>query len=146
MTNSKYADFTKDQLVAEIKNRRTAGRIVAVDLRATNEVLITALETDDGETPEEEAEQERQALTGELHNQLLAPGELPSTNTVPSDEVFADGFRAKHRGDGYVYQVAYVPEDATRPYKARIPKQASGHPGLFWEGSEEEFQASFAKL
>lgn len=133
--------------MAEIKNRRAADRIVAVDLRATNDVLITALEMDDLETPEGEAEQKRQAgLTGEIDNQLLAPGELPTTSTVPSDEVFAKGFRAKNKGDGYVYQVAVVEGDDNRPYKARIPKQASGHPGLYWEGSEDEFQANFSKL
>lgn len=140
MANSNYSELSNPELVGEIKKRRESGRVIKVDLRKSDDFLIAALEADDAATPEQEEQ-----LLGELHNQLLAPGELPVTSTVPSDEAFSKGFRARNKSDGYTYQVAEVPDD-NRPFKARVPKQASGHPGLYWEGSEEEFQSNFSKL
>ncbi len=143
---SKYEELSKDQLVDEIKSRRTAGREIKVDLRASNDALISALELDDVEGGGDQKGPEKPAAFKALENQLPLQPEAPTEATQPHPDAFADGFKAKHKGDGYTYLVLKAAGDDIKPFKARVPNQASGHPGLFWEGSPEEFAACFDKV
>lgn len=161
---SKYASLTKDQLIEEIKTRREAGHNITVDLRWAEDKLIAALETDDIEngeggngdnpTPLQPAPEKpkKKVKNPEVEDQLEAEPELVSEPTQPSDEDFAKGFKAVSKnhinpktGKGYVYQALNTKDGSARPFKARIPAQASGHPGFFWEGSEAEFDSVFKR-
>jgi hypothetical protein len=71
---------------------------------------------------------------------------MPAEATQPSEDVFASGYLARNKVDGYTYQTARIASDTTKPCKARVPRQSSGHPGLYWEGTEEEFSALFVKV
>lgn len=157
----KYDSLNKDQLVEEIKNRRAKGSPIAVDLRLSEELLRTALEVDDvsnGETDEDKTKESNpplpaakpvkqvKPLTGELNNQLPLQPEMPTHATQPSEDAFSKAQKYRHLGDGYIYEVIRADSDITKPYKARVPRQASGHPGLFWEGSDEEFKDTFTKI
>jgi len=130
---SKYSEMTKEELVDEIKTRKITG----VDLRANKETLVAALEAAD--KPEEKP-------SGPLASQIPFQPEMPSVATQPSNEAFAKGFKAKNNVDGYTYEVVKDDGDAVKPYKARVPKQASGHPGMYWEGTEAEFKDTFTKV
>lgn len=169
MADSKYKGLTKDELIAEIKNRRDNGSDISVDLRKDEATLITALELDDisgtsqpptatpavttppvppvAPTAAQQAPKPNPTveLDGSLENQVPLQPEMPSEATQPADDIFAKGFKAKNKNDTFVYQVVKVEGDDPRPYKARVPKQASGHPGLFWEGTEEDFKSIFDK-
>lgn len=137
-----YDTMTKDALVQEIKRRRDNGNNISVDLRAGFDILIAALQIDDANT---KAQTPTPLVDGSFENQLPKHPEMPSVATQPHDDVFAKGHKAKHNGDGFTYQVAHV-EGELKPYKARIPKQASGHPGLYWEGSPEEYKEHFTRI
>lgn len=165
-----YKTLTKEELIEEIKARRSNGSKIAVDLRSAEPVLIAALENDDlGKAIAEEAKASAPAqipptlpavaletpppVVAEppvkatpLASQIPLEPEMPSQATQPHPDVFEAGFLARNKADGYIYQVALVGSDALKPYKCRVPKQASGHPGLFWEGNEDEFTALFSKV
>lgn len=83
-----------------------------------------------------------------LRNQISQTAEAPeSVPTQPSEEEWAGGEHHRHKGDGLTYEVVKRDADAfNKPFKARVPKQESGHPGLYWEGSQEEFDATFTKV
>lgn len=134
---SKYSTLDKEALVAEVKRRRAAGSTIKVDLRAPEDDLRAALDADD--------EPKEASAPGTLGNQLPRQPEAPTQATQPTDEAFADGELYKSKAEGYTYQFINVPSDELKPRKGRIPAQASGHPGLFWEGSQAEFEASFTK-
>lgn len=179
---SKYAEMSKDALIAAIKARKAAGRTIKVDLRAAESVLAAALDADDmnsGEfdpaaKPPTDAQKPSAtppdkknpsiappadktaplpmvsardaALPDALRNQVAALPEMVSQPTQPSDKEFAGGSLARHKGDGLLYQVVKREADEfNRPIKARVPAQASGHPGFYWEGTAEEFAALFEK-
>ncbi len=148
-----YKEMSKDELIDEIKARRSNGSSISVDLRASEEKLIAALEMDDLENGSDAALEMDDLENGsdavpanDMTSQIPMNPEAPTEATQPSDEVFAGGFRATNKLDGYTYQVAIVESDATKSYKARVPKQSSGHPGMFWEGSAEEFNVIFSKV
>lgn len=144
MPDQKYNDLDKDALIAEIKKRRSNGSSIAVDLRASEDVLRNALLLDDVAAGDSASPA---PFTGGLANQLPLQPEMPSHATQPSEEAFGSSVLHKNSADGYVYQVIKSDDtDALRPYKARVPPQASGHPGLFWEGSEDEFKAVFDRI
>lgn len=154
MSSTKYSGLSNEELVKEIKRRRSAGGTITVDLRSDNDKLVSALELDDvanGTADEQEKEDVKGLSPGfvsndPLENQVPLQPEMPSSATQPHDDVFKEsGLKARHVGDGYTYQIAYI-EGEDRPYKARIPKQASGHPGLYWEGNEAEYKACFEKV
>jgi hypothetical protein len=144
---SKYASLDKDALVAEIKTRRQAGSKISVDLRAADDKLRAALELDDVSGGSSSAPVQKAAKldkTTSLESQIQLDPIAPEAPTQPTEDEFAKGFIALNNKDGLRYQVIKT-EDELKPYKARIPKQASGHPGLFWEGSGEEFKDTFVK-
>lgn len=140
-----YSGFSKDELVAEVKQRG-----ISVDLRGNKEVLISALKMHDVEnaTPgkAEVAPAAAPKPSGPMARQIPLQPEMPTTATQPTDGVFAKGFKARNNSDGYTYEVVVVKDDSLKPFKARVPKQASGHPGMFWEGSEVEFKETFTKI
>lgn len=142
---SKYAALDKPSLVEEIKKRRAGGSDITVDITSKKEDLIAALEMDDISNGEVEEDQQGKPVDGSFENQIEAQPEFPLQATQPDDEAFAKGFKAKNKADNYTYQVIKQDQES-RPYKARIPKQASGHPGLFWEGTEDEFKDNFDRL
>lgn len=141
---SKYSNLDKDALVAEVKRRRTAGSTIKVDLRAPEDDLRAALDLDDETQPPAT----ELSAPGTLGNQLPREPETPTQATQPSDEDFSKGVLYKSNQDGYVYAVITLPLGAEdpKPVKARIPAQPSGHPGLYWEGSQAEFEANFKKV
>lgn len=66
----------------------------------------------------------------------------------PSEEKFAGKYRNKI--DGFLYKHCIAPHALGKTHKAMIPRQedANGgliHTGLYWEGTEEEFDATFRK-
>lgn len=146
-----YSKFTRDQLVEELKKRRSSGSKISVDLRSNEANLIAALELDDisgdNATPDgaETNRLDQEFIPGSLDNQLSLEPETPTEATQPSDEEFAKGFKARDK-QGIVFQVIKVDSDDLKPYKARVPRQKSGHPGLYWEGSAEEFKAEFERV
>lgn len=83
-----------------------------------------------------------------LHNQLARQAEAPASQPTQPDEVeWAGGDLYKHKGDNLTYQVVKREADAfSKPVKARVPSQESGHPGLYWEGTAAEFEAVFTKV
>lgn len=147
---SDYTKLTKPELVEEIKKRRAAGSKIAVDLRSDEATLVASLEMDDlaGDKANDEDEGnqlDKEFVPGSIENQLSAAPEIPSGATQPDDEAFSKGFKARDK-QGIIFQVIKDPTDELKPYKARVPKQASGHPGLYWEGSKEEYNETFEKL
>lgn len=177
MAKSKYAELSKEALVEEIKNRRASGRSISVDLRADEKKLRAALETDDLEsgdfvpnasdkpatspaTPPEAKKDNNPpppapepkvapvaVVPGSLRNQVTKAPETPTKPTQPTDEEFSGGSLARHKGDGFTYEVVKFPgDDFNKPVKCRVPAQDSGHPGFYWEGTEEEFAAQFEKV
>lgn len=138
---SKYAELDKAALVEEITKRKNEGRTIKADMRS-EEKMRAALDEDD-------EMKELEGTSGTVEDQIPAQPDMPSVSTQPSAEVFKNGFKAKNNADGFIYQVADVSKtypDDVKPFKARVPKQASGHPGLYWEGSEAEFKEQFSKL
>lgn len=130
-----YKNATRAELLDEIKRRRSAGSKISVEKGADDASLKAALLADD------------KARVEALDCQIPLEPETPTRATQPDDDVFANGFKARHKVDKFVYQVALVDEETdARPYKARVPKQSSGHPGLYWEGSTEEFTATFDRV
>lgn len=151
MDESKYVNTGKDALVNEIKKRRAGGRSISVDLRAADDKLIAALDTDDlenGEFSEKSEDQEKTKPNAPeaLRNQLVNVPETPAKPTQPTDDEFAGGMIALNKVDGLLYQVTKTPADEyNKPVKARVPAQDNGHPGFYWEGSEAEFAEQFEK-
>lgn len=141
---SKYLKLDKEALVAEVKKRRAAGSPIKVNLTASEDDLRAALDLDDETQPPAT----ELPAPGTLGNQLPREPETPTQATQPSDEDFAKGVLHKSKQDGYVYSVVTLPigSDDPKPVKARIPAQPSGHPGLYWEGSQAEFEANFTKV
>lgn len=183
--NSKYAAMGKDALTSEIKSRRAVGRKLSVDLRADEDTLRAALDTDDvenGEFPSATAEPEPPLAgsgnlgpklpptppsevgaagqsfegkppgglhsKGSLRNQLAPQAAAPNSQpTQPSEKEWEErGVLHRHKGDGLLYQVIKRDaDDFNKPFKARVPAQETGHPGLFWEGGDAEFNDTFTK-
>jgi len=84
---------------------------------------------------------------GRLHDQVAREAEVQNVQpTQPLEGEWAGSDIYKHKGDGFRYQVVRRASDPfNKPVKARMPAQKSGHPGFYWEGSEEEFAATFTK-
>lgn len=81
-----------------------------------------------------------------LRNQISKQPEIAGKPTQPSDDEFSKGTLARHKGDGMLYQVVKdKPDEFNKSVKARVPAQDSGHPGMYWEGSEAEFVELFEK-
>jgi len=137
MDKSQYTEATKAELVEEIKARRAAGQTIKVDLRGDEQTLIDALNASDASanTP------------AHLDNQLAAPSGQDELNpSQPSPEAFGKGTVVLHKATGKKYQMVRVTDDPyNKPVKCRIPAQSNGHPGLYWEGTEQEFAAEFEK-
>jgi uncharacterized protein (UPF0305 family) len=128
-----YQKLSKTDLLEEVKKRRAAGSKISTEKGADEAALIAALKKDDS------------ARVNAIESQIPLAPDVIENPTQPSDEEFAGGFKARNKGDGYVYQVIKQ-EVGDRPYKARIPKQSSGHPGMYWEGSPEEFSDCFERV
>lgn len=133
---SDYSELSKPELVKEIMKRK-----IKADLRLNKTELVSVLKMDDVENG---GAQEKPASA--IHDQIPAQPEMPSAPTQPSHEAFSKGFKAVNKADGLTYEVVCDPTDEAKPYKARVPKQSSGHPGLFWDGSESEFKDTFSKV
>lgn len=89
----------------------------------------------------------RQHSANDIRNQVSKTPEAPITPTQPTDEEFAKGTIARHKSDGLLYQVVkHAADEFNKPVKCRMPAQESGHPGYYWEGSEEEFTQQFEKV
>lgn len=151
MAQSQYANLGKDELSEAVKARRAAGRTIKADLR-NEDSMRAGLESDDLENGEFDPAKEpapkaeTKKLSGDLTNQVVKQPEAPVIPTQPAEDVFAKkGFLARNKQDGLLYQVVKDPADDVKPYKARVPKQESGHPGFFWEGSADEYNATFEK-
>lgn len=137
MANSKYAELSKEELVAEIKDRRNEGRTITVDLRASNDVLIASLEADDAATPEEEQELTREALsTG-----AAARADGVTARAVPDDLHEYQG-QYKYIPTGEVFGLKVLNDSEVRAHKTHHAKS----PLKFWDGTEAEFRAQFDKL
>lgn len=154
MASAKYEGWTKEQAIDEIKARKVAGSTIKINLNSETDKLIAALESDDvfnGKGDDEERADVRKAFEtfesdDPLENQVRLQPEMPTEATQPSDDVFdRSGLKYRHIEDGYIYQVAVV-DDELQPYKARVPRQTSGHPGFFWSGTEAEFKKAFEKV
>lgn len=156
---NKYSKLSKEDLIAEVKARREKGSTISVDLRSSEEVLAAALVKDDKmeevapTTPTKPPvpsslapAQPTKPVDGSLGNQLERQPELPSLATQPAPDAWEKSFLAKNTKDGGLTYQVLITDDELKPYKARIPAQASGHPGKFWEGNKEEYTATFEKL
>jgi len=128
MAKSKYADLGKDALVNEIKSRRASGRSISVDLRAVDDKLRAALDTDDLENgdfnpdakhPEKPATVPPAASHAETGGKLSPDAEKPAT--VPP--VFANvaALPASLRN-----QVAKTPETPVKPTQPSDNEFAAG--------------------
>lgn len=131
-----YSVLSKDDLVEEIKRRK-----IKANLRAGKAELVSVLKMDDVENNPAQVKP-----TKSLQDQIPAQPEMPTAPTQPNDKAFANGFKVKHNVDGFIYECICDPTDEVKPYKARVPKQASGHPGLYWDGSEADFKDTFSKV
>jgi len=151
MAKNKYAELDKDALVAEIKARRTAGRKIAVDLRANEDNLRAALDTDDvenGDFDPETVEAPKDAK--ELSRTELAQGAIARADGVLAREVPTDlneyKGKYKYRRDGEfkgeVFGLKIVPDNEVRAHKTHHAKSPRG----FWDGTEAEFRDQFDKL
>ncbi len=158
-----YTDLNKEELVEAVKARRAQGRTVKVDLRANEDALRAALDADDMENgdlpqvepdteekpdPKKEAQPPAKATTlpASLRNQVSRQADPVTKPTQPTDQEFSKGILARNKADGLLYQVVKTaPDDFNKAVKARVPAQESGHPGFFWEGTEEEYAALFEK-
>lgn len=164
MAKSKYAEMDKDALVAEIKARRAADRKIAVDLRANEENLRAALDTDDVENGEfapdadkspaksEKKQDDTKPPEGakELTRTALSKGAIARADGVTAREVPDDldeyKGKYKYRRDGEfkdeVFGLKIVPDDEVRAHKTHHAKSPRG----FWDGTEAEFRDQFDKL
>lgn len=157
---SKYSNLNKDAITTEIKARRSNNRKISVDLRADEDTLRAALDADDVDngdytTPPvnpvaaiEDEKPEESHVPVARRQQIAHKPEAPTQPTQPSEKEWDEcGDEYQHKGDGYIYEVVKRDHDTHgKTVKARVAPQESGHPGLYWEGSEAEFAANFEKL
>lgn len=161
--------MSKQALTDEIKARRGAGRKISVDLRSDEDTLRAALDNDDTENGEFNPSADERAkdvanddtppagpapqvsqtapvkAPPKLMSQLSAAPEVPTVSTQPKEEEWKESDVYRHKKDGFLYQVVKRASDPyDKPVKARVPAQ-NGHPGLFWEGTNDEFTEHFEK-
>ncbi len=83
----------------------------------------------------------------------LAAQAIPETVAVAAPTQPApDEYKGVWRNlvDGLLYELAALPEDKADSekltHRLRVPPQADGsHPGFYWEGTKEQFKATFEK-
>ncbi len=146
-TKSKYADDDKDTLVESIKARRTAGRTVKVDLRASEEKLAAALDADDMENgdfvPASEDDKDTQPPEdrSELTPEALGKGD--TARGIPA--AFKGAFSYLRDGEhkGKVFGLKILPDSEVRGHRTHTAQAADR---TFWDGTEAEFRAQFDKL
>lgn len=134
MAEKNYTEWTKEELVDEIKSRRAEGRKVSVDLRSPKEDLAKALEQDDQEGEETSPEK--------LSKEAAARADGVSIRKVPSDLAeYKGNYRYRRTGEtGFGLKV--LPESQVRSNKTHLAKS----PLKFWDGTEEEFRDQFDKV
>lgn len=168
MAQTKYAEMDKDTLVAAIKARRAGGRKIAVDLRANEDNLRAALDTDDVEngdftgpvdikpaTPPPKPSKkvdETEAPGGatELTREQLRLGAIARADGVTSREVPEDlheykgeySYRGPGEHNGEIFGLKVLPDTEVRAHRTHHAKSPRG----FWDGTAAEFREFFDKL
>jgi len=144
---SKYLELTKEELVNEIKDRRAAGRKIAVDLRASEDKLAAALESDDlenGDVPSDPTvapEEAEELTTDELSAGAAARADGVVSREVPQDlEEYKGQYRYLPTGE--IFGLKILPTADVRANKTHLAKS----PLKFWDGTAEEFRAQFDKV
>lgn len=83
----------------------------------------------------------------DLTQQDIIAESSASAPTQPAPEDYSGVY--KNLVDGLLYELCKEPEDKEQPekvtHKLRVPPQANGHPGFYWEGSKEQFKATFER-
>ncbi len=83
----------------------------------------------------------------DLANQTIKAESVISAPTQPAPEEYKGVW--KNTVDGLLYELAALPAEKDSPdlktHRLRVPPQAGGHPGLYWEGTKEQFKAIFEK-
>lgn len=142
---SKYANDDKDALVDEIKARRTAGRKIAVDLRASEEKLMAALDADDLGNGDFDHEDGGELSPEQLKLGAVARADGVTARQVPDDlHEYSGKYRHLPDGEfhGEIFGLKILPDDQVRAHKTHHAKSPRG----FWDGTEAEFRAQFDKL
>jgi len=138
MAKSKYAGDDKDTLVDAIKARRAAGRKIAVDLRASEEKLIAALEADDldnGDFNPDAKEDEKELTTEEVKD--------GTARGIPTDFTGAYSYLRDGEHKGKVFGLKILPDNEVRGHRTHTAQAADR---TFWDGTAAEFRAQFDKI
>lgn len=142
MPAKNYAEADKETLIGEIKARRTAGRKIAVDLRASEDKLAAALQSDDLENGEFDPEAEPTELTpAALSLGAAARADGVITREVPEDLGDYSG-QWRYLPTGEVFGLKVLPIGQVRANKTHTAKS----PLKFWDGTAEEFRQQFDKV
>lgn len=146
MAKSKYADLDKDTLVAAVKDRRAAGRKIAVDLRASEEKLAAALDADDMENgdfdPDAPTSDDATELTPEaLRLGAAARADGIVTRQVPDD---LNEYKGQYRylATGEIFGLKILPDGEVRGHKTHHAKS----PLKFGDYTADEFRLQFEKV
>lgn len=108
MATTKYAEWVKEALIAEVKTRRAANRNISVDLRANEDVLRQALDADDINNGEFNGGDEKEEKEDEEKPLLRAPI-IPQNGGPPRPPVL-DATKAPPKPFNIRRQLAPVPE------------------------------------
>lgn len=139
MAESKYATDSKETLIVEIKDRRTAGRKLPVDLRANEDALRAALEADDVDNGE--FTEDKEISAEELSLGAAARADGVTERQVPDDlDEYSGQYRYLPTGEIFGLQIKHDLD--VRAHKTHHAKS----PLKFWDGTAEEFRANFDKV
>jgi len=145
MAKSKYASLDKEALGAEIKARRAGGRKINVDLRASEDKLASALDADDLENGDFDADEPETELTPKALSQgAIARADGVVTREVPEDLGEYQGSYVYLRDGefkGEVFGLKVLSDSEVRAGKTHHAKSPRG----FWDGTPTEFRANFDK-
>lgn len=126
-----YSKLKKDELLEEVAKRNAAGRGLGVDASSTKEDIIASLQIDDEDAANHKPAVESSLPSGSRTN---VPN-VPLSASMPADGEFKG--RYKNKKDGEEYALVVVEDD---PDGKTHKLKNTAH---FWEGSEEEFSATF---
>ncbi len=149
---SPYAELDKAALVAAVKERRAAGRKLPVDLRADEDNLRTALDTDDVENGDFPPASDTKPPKGAKEITPSAVKLLASARAdgvqhreVPDDlDDYKGRYKYRREGEfaGEVFGLKVLPDHEVRAHRTHHAKCARG----FWDGTAAEFREHFDKL
>lgn len=144
-----YSSKTKEELLGIVAERGIEG-IKPANSKAD---IITALQLADEQGTGAHSDALQPPVDGDLSNQGLRHPDLIFSPTQPKTSEFSGRYR--NEIDGYIYELAVRDaKDVERDVKThclRVPPQKDAvgtivHPGLYWEGTKDEFKTAFDKV